>query len=196
MAAYMRGRFAFLGISAVPRRHATKPILSPLRDQPCWELINDCWDQPHREYQYVACDHLRTQRHAVPQDQLPALYRLVTTHSWWDTVDPLAGVIGRMAPATDTMLSWAHDPNLWIRRVALLHQLGRRDATDTDLLSACIQANVGTGEFFLDKAIGWALRDYARTNPIWVRNFVHSCEGKGLSALSRREALKHIGTKG
>lgn len=188
MAAYMRYHFDFLGVQTPARRAVCREILRGRRHTPDWQLVSDCWDQPEREFQYVACDHLR-QVPLSPTD-LPRLRELVSTKSWWDTVDSLAKPIGR---ATDpaSMRGWAVDDNLWVRRVAIIHQLGCRGGTDTALLTEIILTNVGSGEFFIDKAIGWALRDFARHDPEWVRRFLAE-HGERLAALSRREAAKHL----
>ena len=186
MSAYMRGQFPFLGVQAGPRRAATRAALRARGQIPDWPWVHALWAQPEREFQYVAADHLARAR--LSAADLPQLRRIITTKSWWDTVDMLAKPIGRAA-APETMREWAVEENPWIRRVAILHQLGRRESTDADLLAEIILANLGGGGFFIDKAIGWALRDYARTDPDWVRSFVGKHE---LAPLARREALKHF----
>lgn len=188
MAAYMRHRFDFLGVPTPARRAATREVLRGRRHAPDWELVTACWVQPEREFQYVACDHLK--HVPLTGEDVPRLKQLVATKSWWDTVDALAKPVGRAAEAA-TMRAWARDDNLWVRRVAILHQLGRRGDTDPALLTEVVLANLGSGEFFIDKAIGWALRDFARDDPDWVRGFLAE-HGDGLSALSRREAGKHL----
>ncbi len=186
MAGYMRHRFDFLGVSTPARRAAIREMV---RGQgPDWELVAACWVQPEREFQYVACDHLK--QAPLGSADLPRLKGLVTEKSWWDTIDALAKPIGRAADAAD-MRDWARDEDLWVRRVSILHQLGRRDDADTGLLTEIVLANLGSGEFFIDKAIGWALRDHARHDPEWVRGFLAEQGGK-LSALSRREAGRRL----
>lgn len=182
MSAYMRDQFPFLGVPATERRRATRRFLT--RDAE-WELIFSLFDAPEREFHYVAVDAVR--RACLTPADLPRLRSLVLTKPWWDTVDALVKAVGTVAPA-DEMRAWARDPHLWIRRVAILHQLGR--LPDTELLADIIETNLGGGEFFIDKAIGWALRDAARHHPGWVRGYVDSTQ---LAALSRREALKHLG---
>lgn len=183
MTAYMRGRFPFLGIGTPVRRKATMPILRTLRGFDT-DLVTACFDAEQREYQYVACDHVRR----VGITDLNLAERLIRTKSWWDTVDALAKPIGANH-ADDIMRAWAVHGDLWVRRVAILHQLGRKTDTDRDLLAWIIQQNLGSGEFFINKAIGWALRDLARHDPAWVRSFVDTTD---LSSLSRREALKNL----
>ena len=183
MSAYMRGQFPFLGIPTPVRRRAVRGLLPRELDRP---LVDALWSLPEREFQYVACDHLQT----APLESAAAdwLRQLVTTKPWWDTVDALAKPIGR-ACTPEQMRAWARDDNLWVRRVAVLHQLGRREATDPELLAEILAANLGSGEFFIDKALGWALREYSKTDPEWVRGFLGSHE---VAALTRREGSKYL----
>lgn len=120
---------------------------------------------------------------------------MVTTGAWWDLVDDVVRVqlIVRdhdRAGEDARMRAWARDENMWVRRYAILHQLQAKTATDTALLADVIDPNLADGEFFIRKAIGWALRDYAKTDPDWVRAFVD--DRPDMSALSRREATKHL----
>lgn len=186
MSAYMRGQFPFLGVQAGPRRAVTKGLLSREAD---WDgIFRLLDDHEQREFHYVAGDAIN--RASLTRADLPHLRRFITTKSWWDTVDLVAKKVGAVAEPGD-MRKWAVDDNLWARRVAIIHQLGR--SVDTHLLSDIILGNLGPGEFFLDKAIGWALRDASKHDPEWVRRFVAET---GLSALSRREALKWLNTRG
>lgn len=199
MAAYMKDQFPFLGVKATPRRAACRGLITQwLQDndrRPMWPLLRGLWLEPEREFQYVACDYLARCR--VERADLPQFYSLITTRSWWDSVDPLVKTIGRCALPAD-MLEWAADDNMWVRRVAVLHQLGRKSELDAQLLSTLIDHVIAPGQphaqdFFIRKAVGWALRDYARTNPDWVREFVASRTQSGvLSKLSAREATKHL----
>lgn len=198
MSAYMRGRFAFLGVPTPARRAAVRTILA--RRPLDWPLVWDCWDADAREYQYVAADHVRRQRY-FPAAQLDSLRQLLVTKSWWDSADSLAKVAGTALAvepnaAGEVLTRWQTDPNFWVRRVAIICQLGFGTATDRSRLSTAIAANLGTEfastdeKFFITKAIGWALRDFARHDPDWVRAFVADHD---LAPLSRREALKHLG---
>lgn len=182
----MKDQFEFLGITAASRRQAVRPLLRELRGQVHHELVGDLWAQPEREFQYVACDHLSTA--PVTEADVDFLRGLVLRKSWWDSIDALAKTIGRAATTTQ-MREWASDENIWVRRAAILHQLGRKEKTDAGLLAAVIEANLGSGEFFVDKAIGWALREYSRTDAAWVRDFLARTE---LAPLSRREASKYL----
>jgi 3-methyladenine DNA glycosylase AlkD len=128
--------------------------------------------------------------------RLLVLYQdLIISGAWWDHVDELSHRVGELlafnrAAMTPTLRLWALDPNIWIRRTSIIAQLGAKQETDTNLWSDTIEASIGEREFFLRKAIGWALREYARTDPSWVTEFVGA--HPGLSPLSRREALKHL----
>lgn len=199
MARYMKEQFPFLGVRAAARRLACRSLIGTwLKEsgrKPDWELVAELWDTPEREFQYVACDYLVRSR--LDGDDLPRLKDLVASRPWWDTVDSLAKKIGSIATADD-MRSWVDSGSLWVRRVALLHQLSRKEETDAALLSELILHVIAPGQphrqdFFIRKAVGWALRDYARTNPQWVRDFVASPPQKELlSPLSVREATKHL----
>ncbi|MCQ9352629.1 DNA alkylation repair protein [Corynebacterium sp. 153RC1] len=187
--AYLKHQFSFLGVATTQRRAATKHIVRALRDVGKPELLaqtRQLWQMPYREYHYVACDILRAYKHPLAPDELRYF---ICTHSWWDTVDALVKVVGANARSGE-MLAWAKEENLWIRRTAILHQLGMRSETDPQLMAAIIEHNAADQEFFIRKAIGWALREYAKTNPDWVMKFLERTPE--LSGLSRREALKHL----
>lgn len=183
MASYMRDQFSFLGIPSTPRKEACKPVLSALKELDT-DFVSDCFGAAEREYQYVACDHINR----VGITDLGFARALVQTKSWWDTVDSLAKPIGANHD-DDLMKTWALDEDFWVRRIAIIHQLGRKKNADAALLAWIIEQNLGSSEFFINKAIGWALRDFARHDPSWVRAFVDATD---LSPLSRREALKNI----
>lgn len=198
MGAYLKDRFACLGVLKPARLAATRDLVRALPvTGAAWlhDLARRLWALPEREHQYVAVDVLKRHARVLVDGSLPALRDLVVTKSWWDSVDALAPVIGRGAldhPAwAPALWSWATDDDLWLRRVAIIHQLGRGTATDLPRLTHAIEANLDDGEFFLRKAIGWSLRDLARHEPAWVATFVAT--HPTLSALSRREALKHLG---
>ncbi|HEX5357738.1 MAG TPA: DNA alkylation repair protein [Aquabacterium sp.] len=201
MRAYMRDQFDFLGIPTPARRHATAAWIK--QKLPASTLIataQSLWRLPQREYQYAAADLLARQWATLSLDDIPTLLALVQQKSWWDTVDPLAGVVGDILRAhlpdgndpqvlMDAALN--HD-NLWVRRVAMLHQLGWRSDTDTARLWRYALQLAPEADFFIRKAIGWALRDYARHAPDAVRAFLNQ-HRPALSALTLREAGKHLG---
>jgi 3-methyladenine DNA glycosylase AlkD len=197
--AYMRDQFPFLGIVTPHRRALSEEILDGL-DQPteaqlCATALA-CWDLPEREYQYFACDYLRRYAAVCSPAALDTARTLITTKSWWDTVDVLASrfvgpIVARHPSALATMDAWAAGDNLWLARAAILHQLmyGRR--TDEARLFRYCLGQAAHRDFFMRKAIGWALRQYAKTEPTAVRRFVRA-HATHLSALSVREALKNL----
>lgn len=205
--AYMKSELPFVGLGAPALRALLRPLLvqHSYDDRAEWEsAVRELWDTAsHREEWYAAIALLRHRayRSWLDPDLLPLLQHLVTTGAWWDVVDEVAShLVGDVlalhrADVTPVMERWAVAEDLWMRRVAILCQLGDRDQTDPVLLAHAIEANLeGTrhgSEFFVRKAIGWALRDHARTDPGWVRAFV-ARNAERLSPLSRREALKHL----
>ena len=196
MAAYMRGQFPFLGVPTPVRRAATGEFLRTAdKTRVDWGFVGRCWDQPEREFQYLAVDYLMARRRTLTPDDLPTLRRLIVTKSWWDTVDGLDQPVGDIAlrhPAVRaTMLAWSVDDDIWVRRVAIDHQLLRKERTDTALLEQILVNNLGRTEFFITKAIGWALRDYSKTDPERVRRFIDT-HRDGLAALSVREGSKYL----
>lgn len=145
--------------------------------------------------QYVALDHLHLHAGLLSPADVPRLKTLVTRKSWWDTIDNLDRIIGGIAlrhpEVEQTLLAWSTDENIWLRRVAIDHQLLRRKNTNTELLGRILVNNLGRQEFFINKAIGWALRDYSKTDPAWVRAFIETHRA-GMAALSLREASKYL----
>jgi 3-methyladenine DNA glycosylase AlkD len=198
-AAYMRDAFPFLGIMTPARRKLSREVLAgtPRPDEAdCTAIALRCWALPEREYRYFAVDYLR--RHvgrSCSAGFLPTVRHLITTDSWWDTVDPLAAhVVGPLVaadPALPALMDrWIEDDDLWVARTALLHQLTYKSATDPDRLFGYCLRQAAHPDFFIRKAIGWALREYAYTDPDAVYEFVESARDR-LSPLSVREALKH-----
>ena len=200
MAAYMKHRFTFLGVPAPARRAAQKPTLDALAAATGDELIafaRACWaDDTARELQYAAADALRRHNRPIEPGHLPALAELITTRSWWDTVDTLAAhavgpLVARHPELSAVMDAWIDDDDLWLARTAILHQLMWKDRTDPERLFAYADRRAADTDFFIRKALGWALRQYARTDPDAVRTYVESRADR-LSPLTRREALKRI----
>jgi 3-methyladenine DNA glycosylase AlkD len=198
-AAYMRDQFAFLGFSTPTRTALTRTVLAglarPAEDQ-LRVVATACWAMPEREYQYFACDLLRKHVRVCGPDALGTARTLITTKSWWDTVDPLAtrfvgGLVNAHPRLCADLDDWSTDANMWLVRTAILHQLNYGAATDTERLFGYCLRQGGHPDFFVRKAIGWALRQYARTDPNAVRAFVAQHRDR-LSPLSVREALKHL----
>lgn len=200
MKKYMREQFEYLGIkspegAALLRRHLQEHGLPPLNNLDV--VVRELWSLPQREFQYTALALIGKLETKVDENFITTIEYLITTKSWWDTVDILAGhAVGshfkRFPKMKEKYLKkWRKSDNFWLRRTTLLFQLGYKKETDFDLLCEIIKENLGSDEFFINKAIGWALRQYAHTNPAPVKKFVKAT--KELHPLSRREALKNIG---
>jgi len=198
MKAYMRNQFEYLGVSLWQVRKKIEEFYT-LRGLPALddldEVIHDLWNIPYREFKYIAIDMLVRFINELPGDFIETLEYLLTSQSWWDTVDSLAGeVVGafflRHPELRDkTLKRWRSSDDLWLRRTCLIFQLKYKNTTDFELMKEIILENLGTKEFFIKKAIGWALRQYSRVDPVGVREFV---DQSALSNLSRKEALKWI----
>ena len=202
MRAYMKNQFDYLGIKTPIRRAAVATLIRGQKNATAADLLRTArllWSMHEREYQYVAVDLLARHADKLTPAHLPALFALVQKKSWWDTVDALASVIGQVmksACASDPTTQSAMDealasPNLWVRRVAIIHQLGWRKQTDSKRLFLYATTCAAEKDFFIRKAIGWALRDYARHAPADVRKFLRANRNI-LSPLTIREAGKYI----
>ncbi|EFC81407.1 DNA alkylation repair enzyme [Parafrankia sp. EUN1f] len=204
MQAYMKSDMLFRGVPKPVRERALRPVLAErtLPSQSSWRAtVQALWrEAEYREERYAAIDLTGHRAYRAYQrvDTLDLYEEMITTGAWWDYVDEIAsrrvGPLLAADPAAirPVMLRWSRDGDLWRRRTSIICQLSFKAATDLDLLYACIDANLDDRDFFIRKAIGWALRQYAWTNPTEVRRFV-TARGDALSPLSRREALKNIG---
>ncbi|MBL8774697.1 MAG: DNA alkylation repair protein [Acidimicrobiales bacterium] len=199
MTAYMKGHFPFLGITTPQRRALARSAVAGLpapEEADVMAVAAAAWALDPREYQYAAVDYaVRWVRRCSP-DFLPVAERLVSTKSWWDTVDLLAAnVVGPLVAATPALRAdmdrWLVSDDLWLARSAILHQLRWKADTDDDWLFAACLARAADTDFFLRKAIGWALREYTKTDAAAVRRFVADHDAE-LSGLSKREALKWL----
>jgi len=202
MQRYMKSAMPFRGVPAPQRRALGKRLFADRAQSTVddWlATVLELWrSAEYREERYLALDLTGERRYARWQttDLVPVYQEMIVTGAWWDFVDELAsrriGVLLRAHPTelTPVLLRWATDADRWLRRTAVICQLGSKDAVDTTLLTAAIEANVDDPDFFLRKGIGWALRQHARVDPTWVRNFVDT--HPALSPLSRREAMKHL----
>jgi 3-methyladenine DNA glycosylase AlkD len=199
MEAYMKNRFDFLGVPATPRKNAFIPFKkhwSLLSDEARWDFIYECWQHEARELQYIAIDALLTdyKKRAVVSD-LPKLEFLITQKPWWDTIDLIVShVVGHYAKTfpqefASRAQEWQASSNFWLHRSLLIHQLKFKRETNLDLLQYYIHNFKWNKEFFVQKAIGWSLREVSKWNPVWVSDLV---EKEGLSGLAKREALKYV----
>ena len=197
MAKYMRNLFDFYGIQTPKRKELYKEFLKEEKKnkQVDWQFLDKCYEDNHREFQYLAFDYLLALNKFLSYEDIPKIRTYIQTKSWWDTIDFLHKVIGDIGlrdPRVDElMLDWSKDEDFWVRRVAIDHQLGRKEKMKPELLEEIIVNNLGSSEFFINKAIGWSLRDYSKTNPEWVRSFVDRHRGN-MDKLSIREASKYI----
>lgn len=199
MADYMLGQFVFLGVNAGDRRLVSKPILKWAKTAEPDELLDlaiRLWDEPEREFHYIGMDALRAGAKHLRATDLETIAGFITKTPWWDTVDSLAvhtvGTLVTTHPElAEEMDLWVESDDLWIARTAILHQLMYKDRTDTNRLFTYCEMRMDHTDFFMRKAIGWALRQYARTDPDAVIAFVDRNE-RALSGLSKREALKHL----
>jgi 3-methyladenine DNA glycosylase AlkD len=199
MAAYMKHRFPFLGVKTPARRAAIRPLLSDAEDWTNSQLLGVAealMAQPERELSYAAADLLRKWSRHLRSDDLTRIRSLIETRPWWDTVDALAvHVLGPVIRADRRlqveMDRWISADDMWIGRSAILHQLLWKDDTDADRLFHYCDLRAGDPEFFIRKALGWALRQYARTDPDAVRAYVDANADR-LSALTKKEATRHL----
>jgi len=199
MKKYMRDQFEYLGIQtpksvALQKEFYAEHGLPEITDLDL--ILRDLWMLPQREFQYVAVGLLGKCDKQIPVKFIKIIEYLIVTKSWWDTVDSIAGgIVGihfkRFPDVREKYLAkWRSSDNFWLRRTTILFQLGYKQETDFDLLCEIIRENLGSKEFFINKAIGWSLRQYARIDPKAVKKFVNAT--KELNPLSRREALKHL----
>ena len=196
MQAYMKSDMPFLGVQK-PARAALQKSLPRVEDRDDWlDAVQTLWrEATYREERYVALA-LSGDRRFQSVDLMPWFDEMIVTGAWWDYVDEIAarrvGPLLRSSPEVirPLMLKWSTDEDRWRRRTSIICQLGFRAETDVELLTACVEANVDDRDFFLRKGIGWALREFAKTEPGWVRSFVEARPGR--SPLSKREALKHL----
>ena len=197
MSKYMLNKFEYIGIKTPERRKIFKNFFSEYKNEEKidWEFVNNCWENKYREFQYVAADYLKNKKDKLTIDDIPNLKQLILKKSWWDTIDNLDMTIGALALKDSNMnkilLEWSIDENIWLRRIAIDHQLLRKEKTNTELLEKVLENNLGQVEFFINKSIGWALRDYSKTNPEWVKNFIEKNKEK-MAKLSIREASKYL----
>jgi 3-methyladenine DNA glycosylase AlkD len=203
MSKYMKGHFPFFGVSAAPRRaifHGMKKQLtSELNAQEKRSFILALYQENERENHYIAIDFLNALRkEEIDVSDGKLLHTLITTHSWWDSVDAIASnYLGRYilkfpVEGADLIQEWRHSDNMWLRRSCLIHQLKYGNETDFPLLISLINQFKHEKEFFIQKAIGWSLRQYSKFQPEAVRDFLHDSNIKGLA---RKEAEKYLWTK-
>ncbi len=201
MKKYMKGKFNYFGIKS-PERKVLKREFLDLYGLPepnlLENIVKECWHLPQREYQYFIMEVLGKLAKKATIEKIDLYEYIVENKSWWDTVDYIASnLVGihfmkypdLIKPYTQ---KWMGSGNMWLQRTAILFQLKYKKETDLVLLTGYIHKLQGSREFFINKAIGWILREYSKTDPVWVKHFVQNNE---LANLSRREALKWLERK-
>lgn len=196
MSAYMKNKFPFLGIPKPERARLSKDFLKQYKKDMHidWSFVFKCYNMPEREFHYLALDYLLSLKDKLISRDIENIEKLVVTNSWWDSVDCLDAIVGNMCLRypelkKSVILKWIYSDNIWLKRVAIDFQLKYKENTDIDILSKAILVNCNTDEFFVNKAIGWSLREYSKTNKEWVRSFL---QNNKLSKLSVKEASKYI----
>lgn len=195
---YMKGNFDFFGIKAQPRRKATRVFMRKaerpdLND--IFDVVKKLWKLPKREYQYFGMELLEKYKKEFDKDIIPLFEYMITNKSWWDTVDfiskKLVGEFFKLFPELrDKYISkWMDSGDIWLQRTCLLFQLGYKENTDLKLLFDLVERLKEKDEFFIQKAIGWSLREYSKIEPKKIEKFIQE---QSLSALSKREGLKWI----
>jgi len=200
MAAYMKGHFPFYGVNAPARKEIVTRIWQSEKaviNNQIRPLVKAMWSKEHRENQMIALDLMGRCKKQFTEDDLPFVESLITTKSWWDTVDFLASTsIGYILQrdkvlATDTARRYMNNENMWLQRTALIFQLKYKEDTDAHLLYELIDKTKGSKEFFINKASGWALRQYSKFDPEGVKSYISDNETK-LARLTIREGSKYL----
>lgn len=192
MSKYMKNKFAFYGVKKSTSDNFIKPLVKDLKSyntKDLYKLVDELWEEEEREMQYVALEVL--QRILMKRDiDIDFIERLIITKSWWDTVDMLSNLTGAYFKKNlemDRLNRWVESDNLWLNRSALLFQLKYKDSTKQEIIEDFIERLKGNKEFFIQKAIGWILRENSKRNPHWVKKVVDEQE---LTGLAKREALR------
>lgn len=197
MKKYMKDHFPFLGIKSPLRKELEKQFFKEtgiLKEDFNKDIVEGFWDKDEREYQYTAITYIGKFIKKMPKDTILLLERLITTKSWWDSVDSIAPQVGELARKYPELVEeninhWSKHDNFWLRRASILFQLKYKNETNEALLYEYMVKNADSKEFFIQKAIGWALREYSKTNPESVKAFI---EGNQLAPLSIREGSKYL----
>ncbi|WP_430785693.1 DNA alkylation repair protein [Virgibacillus flavescens] len=198
MMKYMKGHFPFLGIKTPERKQLLNYFYKNneiLKEPFNEDYVGALWGKNEREYQYAALDYIGRSLIKLEKDHLLLLEKLIITKSWWDTIDgiapnsvaKIAGEFPEVIP--ETIDGWAYSDDMWLNRTSILFQLKFKEKTNELLLYKYIKQNAESKDFFIQKAIGWALREYAKTNPASVKHFI---ENNTLAKLSVREGSKHL----
>ncbi|NWQ40892.1 DNA alkylation repair protein [Bacillus sp. EB106-08-02-XG196] len=197
MKKYMKDHFPFLGIKSPLRKELEKQFFKEtgiLKEEFNKDFVEGLWEKDEREYHYTAITYMGKFIKKLPRDVISFFETLIITKSWWDSVDSIAPLVGELARkypelVEETINQWSVHDNLWLRRASILFQLKYKNETNEALLYEYMVKNAESKEFFIQKAIGWALREYSKTNPESVKAFI---EGNQLAPLSIREGSKYL----
>lgn len=199
MEAYMKNHFNYYGVKAPARKLVLKEVKSHLigiESEFFFKLVEELWNHPKRESQYIGLDVLVYKKKLWDISYLSRIEKLIISKSWWDTVDGLAPNIAGFIFSKDKDVKiewiekWNNSDNMWLNRSALIHQLRYKSAVDLDLLFTLVKTHIGSNEFFLDKASGWALRQASKFHPEAIKDFIES--HPNLSKLTIREGSKYL----
>ena len=195
MEKYMKNKFVFLGIKTPERKNLCKEYFKYIKKQDfSWNIFNFLWRQNEREFQYIAIDYLKLMKNEINKNDLDTIKKYILDKSWWDSVDAFHIIVNHLGlkyNIYDEMIEWSLNINFWLRRMSIIHQLHRKEDTDINLLEKTIKNNLNSNEFFINKAIGWALRDYSKTNSKWTKNFI-DLNKDNLNKLSIKEGSKYL----
>lgn len=197
MSQYMKNQFLFYGIVVPQRKNLYKEFLKQEKRTRTidWLFLDLCFLDDHREFQYLVYDYLLALKKYLTYEDILTIQKYIQTKSWWDTVDIFSKIIGYIGlhdiRVGQLMIQWSTNPDMWLRRVAIIHQLGYKDKTSTDILKIIIINNLGSHDFFINKAIGWSLRNFSKTNPQWVKTFIEQYK-KQMNKLSIKEGSHYI----
>lgn len=194
MEMYMRNQFEFLGIPSPLRKELYKQLMKEKRKEKeiDWNFIYQCFGYKERELQYFGIDYLNDKKKALKVDDLVHCKALILSKSWWDSVDgidQIVGIIVEKYNLYEEMIIWSTEDNIWLNRVSLTFQLQYKEKTNKEVLLECIRNTKHKKEFFVEKAIGWSLREYSKVNKEWVKQIVDEEE---LAHLSKKEASKYL----
>lgn len=202
MERYMQGLFSFIGLRSPERRNLTKNFIQLFHDMTmdeCKPFILKLWELPEREFQNIALDILRKKQQQFDASHIDLIEYLIITKPWWDTVDTIAShLVGTLFLKHPELIEsrgekWLSSDHMWLQRTMILFQLKYKEKTDETLLFANIKRTVHMEQFFIQKAIGWSLREYSKSCPASVLHFI---ESQPLSNLAKREGLKYMQRKG
>ena len=200
MAAYLKTDTPFYGVQKAGRLPVERELVKrypPESRADYRRAVVALWNRPYREERYLAIDYARAFPRYITVSSIPLYRKMIIEGAWWDFVDALAihlvgeVLLNQREATTSKIAAWIDNPNLWLRRSAIIGQIGHKESTDTGFLFDACRRRMHETEFFIRKAIGWALRDYARTDPSAVRSFVLAHRSE-MSGLSFREATKHL----